>query len=427
MKHLILLFVMVMMASCSGQIAGHVFLDQNANNVRDEGEPALGKIVYNITREDKGIAKVIATGITAKDGSFAVSKEETGYYCVNVSNASPKYLESAGAPTVYKPPVGKALESEQETTQETAQESEEKEEESKEEEKPAPPPPLVEPRKACLQVEGYKSGGALEVPVVIDISQSILSLPSDQEKTTKAGGLADYVIYFLRACKPSFQLPEGLMLADDDKGDMSGVALNLAQLQASVAVNPTTLSEGVIDKITLKLKTNPAQVEDKKIYKLVAKMACPNESGESSFSTNALTLTVEKEVKMALIQNVEGAVELKGKPTLHTDVVNSGLSDFVGDGVVIIKLPEGSKIDSTDTECRQVIQQVECDIVGGIKAGGKRSFKVRFELPSSDDILIFPYEGKIATELKQPGVDDAIAEAEVKFTISKPPDTTPAQ
>jgi len=71
--------------ACSRFIEGDVFLDKNANNIKDQGEPVIAGIPFNVTRNQEAPK----TYVTDAEGHFVVAtsiNEVDINYCVEVTN-----------------------------------------------------------------------------------------------------------------------------------------------------------------------------------------------------------------------------------------------------------------------------------------------------------------------------------------------------
>ncbi|MCE9624242.1 MAG: hypothetical protein K8R69_02125, partial [Deltaproteobacteria bacterium] len=74
------------LCGCSRYVEGDVFLDKNANNVRDFGESVVSGMPFTVTRN----ASALKTGVTDAVGHFLVPVDSTDIgsnYCVQVSSA----------------------------------------------------------------------------------------------------------------------------------------------------------------------------------------------------------------------------------------------------------------------------------------------------------------------------------------------------
>lgn len=83
---------LLLLVSCSGQISGHIYIDENNNGLLDFDEPAASSVKVTITKD----GKKFASGYTLPDGTFGV-KGERGTFCVMVDKRSYSIAAKGGA------------------------------------------------------------------------------------------------------------------------------------------------------------------------------------------------------------------------------------------------------------------------------------------------------------------------------------------
>ncbi len=80
----ILLPILLLLAGCSGQIKGAVYLDTNSNSNPDPGETTLTGVPIKVTYENQ----VIAKSKTDSKGLYVIGSKGQGHYCIEVEDPS---------------------------------------------------------------------------------------------------------------------------------------------------------------------------------------------------------------------------------------------------------------------------------------------------------------------------------------------------
>ena len=109
------LLIVASCCACSRFIEGDVFLDKNANNVRDHGEPVVAGIPFTVTRNNA----TSKTGITDAEGHFSVTmgiNDLDANYCVKVS---PEAISDLQTKSFEQNKALKSLETKSEATSDT--------------------------------------------------------------------------------------------------------------------------------------------------------------------------------------------------------------------------------------------------------------------------------------------------------------------
>jgi hypothetical protein len=420
--------------ACTGQISGRVFLDKNGNNIKDSDEPALGKVAYIVTYEKWNSstkaftnAKELKNDLTADDGTFIIPKEDEGDYCVNIKAAASSYFNAETQPTVTMP-ASKAVTTEATAdteTEETDTENKdddkdtEKKETKKKKEPPTPPPSLAAASslKNCIRISNFASTDTLDVPVSLDYEKSmapVLDVSSDEPKEYAAGETFEILIFYPRLCKIlDLKVPQQLA-AINQKPGAAMLALSQFTPDVSKAIKPYSLTEDVLVPVAVQLKALPNPAKDEEIVKIFPKAICPN---DATINLEEHTFKIKKIRSLQILQDIKGSVEFGKALTLSTDVKNNSVSDFSDGATLVITLPEYVSINTLPSKCRNLVQQIQCDIEN-VEAHDSTSFSVTFKLPEEADIDE-NYITQIETELKFLDESAPIQATDIPISIPK--------
>ncbi|MBI2092974.1 MAG: hypothetical protein HYT75_08300 [Deltaproteobacteria bacterium] len=172
--------------------------------------------------------------------------------------------------------------------------------------------------------------------------------------------------------------------------------------------------------VAVQLKALPNPLKNEETVKISPKAVCPN---DATINLEEHSFKIKKVKLLQILQNIEGKVEFGNLLTLSTDVKNSGPSDFSDSATLVITLPEYVDITFFSSACRNLVQQIQCDI-DNISSGESIPFKVIFRLPEEAEIDE-NYITLIETELKF--LDDSAPLKATDIPISIPKALSPPQ
>ncbi|MBI2974835.1 MAG: hypothetical protein HYY43_04525, partial [Deltaproteobacteria bacterium] len=349
---------------------------------------------------------------------------------VNIKAVASSYFSQETQPTVTLP-ASKAVKAETtaDETEESAAENKDgdKDADTKKEPSPKkePPPPLASTSslKNCIRVSNFASTDTLDVPVSLDYEKSmspVLDVSTTEPKEIAAGETFEILIYYPRFCKMmDLKLPQQLTTLDKKSG-AAMLALSQFAPDASKAVKPYSLTEDVLVPVAVQLKALPNPLKNEETVKISPKAVCPN---DATINLEEHSFKIKKVKLLQILQNIEGKVEFGNLLTLSTDVKNSGPSDFSDSATLVITLPEYVDITFFSSACRNLVQQIQCDI-DNISSGESIPFKVIFRLPEEAEIDE-NYITLIETELKF--LDDSAPLKATDIPISIPKALSPPQ
>lgn len=447
---------LAVLAGCAGEISGKVFLDKNSNNIKDEGEPGLGRVLYRVTVDGAHYK----AGSTGDDGTFTVSKESSGVYCVVVESSASEYMNPDTFPLVENlnagKSVGKAASSADDDSEESSDKtcmfsadcppkesckngicspicSENKDCDTGETcyektcvticdtNKDCPsgqtcnnekcgkgggtttssgstaPLPPTRSLQNCARVEGYAGKATIDVPVAIDLPLSIATVPQPSEKTVKAGEKFSVEVYYPRLCKLlNLKITEHLSPADK-QFIAPGNAFNLPLLQEKT--QKTREKDAIVSYDLTADVMIPAALElvaepeiDKDEISLTLEPKAICPDNKTK-SLHTQKIIIKKERHISLSQSIEGEVELDKTLTLKATVKNSSPSTYADGGTVTVSLPEGSQLSGADPAASCKKTIQQVECeFDKIDGNSSEVFYIKFQLTQKD--------GKIRTELK---------------------------
>lgn len=433
-KKLFLIFLLTSAVGCAGGVSGKVYLDKNDNNVKDDDEPGIGRVLYDINLDGNSYGSGITSDSKDDVGSFSFKPDKKGYYCVSLKSVSTSY--STTPPVVEK--LGKALvdQSGQQTitTQTTDQTTTETTEtKPTETEKPVEPvkPDTTQSLKSCFSSTGsYHSKITLDVPVARQYEQSLTQLPAQDVFEGSPGDTAKRMIYYPCSCKPmNLSLPTNLSVSKKKPyGKTAGVLdVSSALLGASLVNLPYyNITNDAICQIEVELllgeEPESGEVETNQ------KAICPNNQ-ELALPTLTFKWKTPKITFVQDIKNADGTTlkdsNFWGKELALEVSVKNYRSAKTGDDAaanLIIKLPKyaaATKIDE-DKSCKNQVQQVTCSVNPN---EDDKTFSINFKYPEYNS-LYFTETGlafSIETSLETPESKDIIKADSIPLNASPPP------
>jgi hypothetical protein len=283
------------LCACSRYIEGEVYLDKNANNIKDLGEPAIYGIQYSVSQN----GSTVNSGVTDPDGHFSVPLDSAKIdvnYCVSVNAQGELIFPQA-------PKASKALDAtvdqdEDETpdpeetpdASETPDAEEDKDacpkksngqpncSDSRCDDEPACDTYTVKSMQACDKTKTTELIMKLDVPVAVDYS-SRLGKIEKSEKAVQVGDVVGLEFVFPKSCTfQPFLLSKALEVSIGNAFDPMTREVFLAK---AIAERPSQLFYndtprfGHDELITYLLPATVVGTEDQELQ-IQPKLKCPD-------------------------------------------------------------------------------------------------------------------------------------------------------
>jgi hypothetical protein len=203
---LILIGLLAGTAACSSNLEGEVFLDENGNLKKDEGESLLANIAYNVTLDDESVV----TDNTESDGKYSQSISKRGTYCVKVSSDS--LVQSSGDDSTSASVVvtTSSLTEDESSSSDTSSDSSDSDSSSESSETTTTTTTTSSDSDSSDSAESVKSGEAcddvtgtsleLNVPIAMDYSTAVTSLADPATQNVSRGDTVTLPITFPVSC-----------------------------------------------------------------------------------------------------------------------------------------------------------------------------------------------------------------------------------
>lgn len=416
-------------AACSGGIEGKVFLDKNANNTYDEGEPGIGRVFYTITCDGKTVGSGITSEKTGNIGEFSAKIDKAGYCCVEVKNTSTNYASSYSAPVIEgtaKTTISKDTAQAATTASGTEKDGTNTDEPSKPA-VPAPPaqPPTSQSLKACDNVTNPMSKVFIDVPVARNFAASLEALPAQDTISASMGEIIIYPIQYPCSCKPmNLALPKNLYPPSSEIYSLSEGILDFSMVSNSATklnIASYDITRDALCRLEMKLVLG--EMPDSGQVDLKPKAMCPDDR-EISLATQTIKwktpkVKIEQEMKNANGSDITDTSYWGKEFILNTKVKNyiSNKSGDEGAAELTIILP--SYTVATDPgKCRATGQSVTCDVTPG--RDDENIFTIRFRFgkysplyyTNNDSALVLT----IDTYLRTPDDKDKVLMRSISIT-----------
>ncbi len=452
LRFLSLICALGLVAACSQQIQGKVFLDQNGNNVGDQGELAISGVPYTVTLNDK----TYSTGVTQTGGNYSVILDKMnsdGTYCVKVDSATTLSQKSA---SLNKPSTPKLLTDDSSSSgvcsmndQDTPNCNDEdccdepecesasvcQQDENDDDETDSNVCPTdannqpdcddsrcasrsacnqdkrtVKPMEACGEMAKTSLVMNLDVPISVDYSSRIEKIDPATPITAKLGDLIEVDIIYPSSCTfdlytlPAVFYPEGLKgFYNEITREFSldqAVTKNISRLRK---IDKTPFGHDPLFIYTLYLRIVQEPETGSAEYVMQPSLICPDgQSVKSSAPTilmgeGADALGNEADADISLLSEISPHCPPAGdSATLLTELTNPTSTPL---SQVSVKIPLGeggdflSLTDFSD-ECIQKADALECEI-GSMPASAKKTIYMDFQM---DDTVPVGSSVKLAPE-----------------------------
>lgn len=348
--HKVLLFSVLFLASCAGNLTGIIFLDENGNNKRDDGEGRIADLSFAVTKDDEDFDD----GQTDGDGEYSVAVGGAGEYCVEVtegglsgtnddgsapalvsalqigtrgsikrqstdtdddSDSTDTTTDTDDDSTTDDTTSDDSTDSTDDTTDDTTTTDEESETSSA----------TAESGKACNKSSGG-FGLELDVPIAMDYATGVESIEDPADRTVSRGDRISLSVIYPESCEfDLIYLPLSVtpVAVPSDSYDSTTGLFNFA---TAIAATTVTESEGIavhhddLNTYTLTLDIDQDGSLDTKSVTITPTMSCPD---DETVTLKAHNIEINSEEDLEVTNDVTGTKTYGGALTVTTTVVNN--------------------------------------------------------------------------------------------------------
>lgn len=414
--------------SCSGRIAGTVFIDANGNHIHDPDETGVAGAVFTVNRD----GALVTSGVTQTDGTYEVPWSKVGKeVCIKVSSASGRRTAAAGATAGAAASVSKGIFKSETTPESTPTDSGSGTSGETSSDTSSTTSTTSSTTSAATQrvksLEGCDPGKsvnvALDIPIERDLADQVGRLPEPMDIKVKPGETFVYYIHYpASATLQSLFLPSVI----ERVGQGSAVAANLGRVEFSASVDPamvttsTSLAEDDIATQGIVLRAKADLPLDRYETTLQPIALAPDDAPITNLPAQKIIIEAESDVSLSL-GVLSGGPVLGQNVEFEVTILNRNGQRYTG-ADLSIKLPAFTAVDGALPDyCDNQISEVHC--VFDLTEVEKKLPSIRFKLPAEiqNDTAF-----KTEATLTLPGVEEAVVD-DFEFSIQGPPDEEDAE
>lgn len=424
-----LCLTLLLLGACSPSMTGHVYVDANGNKEVDAGEKGVQGLHYTVTQDGKRVDE----GYTDASGAYAIKAKGAGQYCVNLDKMSlqgqdpkfkPRLSTSVLIEEVAPPPAPKPGSSAKSVSMAKAVSS------------PADSYGAPISTVSSGAAEGTVSLSALSgcvqmgfssqyvpVPIVLDYSETIGSVPTPSAKSIGPGENFDYKIIWPTSCRlVSSAIPDIFITTpESDVGIVSDASpmLDFSEpVEADSTAQSKDLTQDGLSSKVLHLRVRSNVSGDKTKYFLQQKIICPD---GNSYSLPIQELTIVSKPMVSVLQDLQGSYGLGESPTNVVTVENNTQQTIVDAKLTVSFSNMVFNASSDNSSCKNLGDDIACTF--DLVPNEKKEVKVKFTLPKTVAVTTTSSkeEYSIGASLKIASQTDVITADKIHFYLAPTP------
>lgn len=351
----IFLLNLLFLGACSGNITGIIFLDENGNNKRDDGESRIADLSFEVTKDDEDFDDSQTDG----DGEYSVAVGGAGEYCVQVTEGGLSGTNDDGS----APALVSALQigtrgsikrqstdtdddsdstdtttdtDDDSTTDDTTSDdstddsTDSTDDDSTTDEESETSSATTESGKACDTSSGG-FGLEMDVPIAMDYSTGVESLEDPADRTVSRGDRISLSVTYPESCEfDLIYLPLSVTPVAVPSGSYDSTT-GLFNFNTAIAATTVTESEGIavhhndLNTYTLTIDIDQDGSLDTKSVTITPSVSCPD---DETVTLKAHNIEINSEEDFDLTNDVTGTKTYGAALTVTTSVVNNSSVDY---------------------------------------------------------------------------------------------------
>ena len=390
----VIILPILFLASCAGNITGIIFLDENGNNKRDDGEARIADLSFEVIKDDEDFDD----SQTDSDGEYSVAVGGEGEYCVEVTEgglagtnddgttpALVSALQIGGRSAIKRQTTDTDDDSDSTdtTTDDTTDDStddstdtttddttDSTDDSSTTDEESETSSATAESGKACdTSAGGF--GLEIDVPIAMDYSTGVESIEDPADREVSRGDRISLSVTYPESCEfDLIYLPLSVTPVAVPSGSYDSTT-GLFNFSTAIAATTVTESEGIavhhddLNTYTLTVDIDQDGSLDTKSVTITPSMSCPD---DETVTLKTHNIEINSEEDFDVTNDMTGTKTYGAALTVTTSVVNNSSVNY-DDSQVELSFSGPTFVENLTypTQCDDAGESSTCtfDIDGG--------------------------------------------------------------